>query len=169
MVPTVPPVNTAVETRRPMPTHDLADELAALPHLSTGELLARYAELFGQPARTRDKAFLVRKVDRLSRSLLEFARIMEVLDKRNVSFVSVTQQFNTTHSMGRLTLNVLLSFAQFERRDHRRADPGQDHGPAPAREVDRRRAGARVRRGPLRPEPEAGRQGGGGGAGSPDL
>ena len=58
---------------------------------------------------------VVYKVDRLSRSLLDFARIMETFDKRGVSFVSVTQQFNTTHSMGRLTLNILLSFAQFER------------------------------------------------------
>jgi len=57
----------------------------------------------------------VYKVDRLSRSLLDFARIMEVFDKRGVSFVSVTQQFNTTSPMGRLTLNILLSFAQFER------------------------------------------------------
>ncbi len=58
---------------------------------------------------------VVYKVDRLSRSLMDFARIMQVFDGRNVSFVSVTQQFNTTHSMGRLTLNILLSFAQFER------------------------------------------------------
>lgn len=58
---------------------------------------------------------VVYKVDRLSRSLLDFARIMETLDRHEVSFVSVTQQFNTTHSMGRLTLNILLSFAQFER------------------------------------------------------
>src|SRR5690606_16321553 len=58
---------------------------------------------------------VVYKVDRLGRSLLDFARIMESFEKRNVSFVSVTQQFNTTHSMGRLTLNILLSFAQFER------------------------------------------------------
>jgi site-specific DNA recombinase len=58
---------------------------------------------------------VVYKVDRLSRSLLDFARIMEVFDRKKVSFVSVTQQFNTTHSMGRLTLNILLSFAQFER------------------------------------------------------
>src|SRR5207302_9090862 len=53
--------------------------------------------------------------DRLSRSLLDFSRIMQVFDSKGVSFVSVTQQFNTTHSMGRLTLNILLSFAQFER------------------------------------------------------
>ena len=58
---------------------------------------------------------VVYKVDRLSRSLLDFSRIMEVLDKQGATFVSVTQQFNTTSSMGRLTLNVLLSFAQFER------------------------------------------------------
>ena len=58
---------------------------------------------------------MVYKVDRLSRSLMDFARIMEMLERHNVSFVSVTQQFNTTHSMGRLTLNILLSFAQFER------------------------------------------------------
>ena len=58
---------------------------------------------------------VVYKVDRLSRSLMDFARIMGTFESRNVSFVSVTQQFNTTHSMGRLTLNILLSFAQFER------------------------------------------------------
>ena len=58
---------------------------------------------------------MVYKVDRLTRSLLDFARIMEVLDKHGVNFVSVTQQFNTTGSLGRLTLNILLSFAQFER------------------------------------------------------
>jgi site-specific DNA recombinase len=55
------------------------------------------------------------KVDRLSRSLLDFARLMETFDKHRVAFVSVTQQFNTATSMGRLVLNVLLSFAQFER------------------------------------------------------
>jgi len=58
---------------------------------------------------------VVYKVDRLSRSLMDFARIMAAFDKHQVSFVSVTQAFNTTHSMGRLTLNILLSFAQFER------------------------------------------------------
>src|SRR5213080_3261035 len=55
------------------------------------------------------------KVDRLTRSLADFAKIVEIFDAKGVSFVSVTQQFNTTTSMGRLTLNVLLSFAQFER------------------------------------------------------
>ncbi|MEM7398342.1 MAG: recombinase family protein, partial [Pseudomonadota bacterium] len=58
---------------------------------------------------------VVYKIDRLTRSLLDFAKIVEIFDGRSVSFVSVTQAFNTTTSMGRLTLNVLLSFAQFER------------------------------------------------------
>src|SRR3954469_24869254 len=58
---------------------------------------------------------VVYKVDRLTRSLADFAKLVELFDKHEVSFVSVTQQFNTTTSMGRLTLNVLLSFAQFER------------------------------------------------------
>ena len=58
---------------------------------------------------------VVYKVDRLSRSLLDFARLMETFDKHRIAFVSVTQQFNTASSMGRLVLNVLLSFAQFER------------------------------------------------------
>jgi site-specific DNA recombinase len=58
---------------------------------------------------------VVYKVDRLTRSLSDFAKIVEIFDQHGVSFVSVTQQFNTTSSMGRLTLNILLSFAQFER------------------------------------------------------
>jgi len=58
---------------------------------------------------------VVYKVDRLSRSLLDFARLMDQFEQRKVSFVSVTQQFNTITSLGRLTLNILLSFAQFER------------------------------------------------------
>ncbi len=58
---------------------------------------------------------VVYKVDRLTRSLADFAKIVDVLDACEASFVSVTQQFNTTTSMGRLTLNMLLSFAQFER------------------------------------------------------
>ncbi len=60
-------------------------------------------------------AVVVYKVDRLTRSLIDFAKIVEVFDAQGASFVSVTQAFNTTTSMGRLTLNVLLSFAQFER------------------------------------------------------
>ena len=58
---------------------------------------------------------VVYKVDRLTRSLADFAKLVELFDAQDVSFVSVTQSFNTTSSMGRLTLNVLLSFAQFER------------------------------------------------------
>lgn len=58
---------------------------------------------------------VVYKVDRLTRSLADFAKLVEIFDRRGVSFVSITQQFNTTTSMGRLTLNILLSFAQFER------------------------------------------------------
>jgi site-specific DNA recombinase len=58
---------------------------------------------------------VVYKIDRLSRALMDFARLVEVFDRNSVTFVSVTQSFNTTTSMGRLTLNVLLSFAQFER------------------------------------------------------
>jgi len=63
----------------------------------------------------RIDVIVVYKVDRLSRSLGDFARIVELFERHTVSFVSVTQQFNTTTSMGRLTLNILLSFAQFER------------------------------------------------------
>ena len=62
-----------------------------------------------------DIIVVVYKIDRLTRSLADFAKLTEVLDKQRVSFVAVTQQFNTSTSMGRLTLNVLLSFAQFER------------------------------------------------------
>ena len=58
---------------------------------------------------------VVYKIDRLSRSLADFAKLVELFDEKKVTFVSVTQSFNTTTSMGRLTLNILLSFAQFER------------------------------------------------------
>ena len=63
----------------------------------------------------RVNVIVVYKIDRLTRSLADFAKLVEAFDKRAISFVAVTQQFNTTTSMGRLTLNVLLSFAQFER------------------------------------------------------
>src|SRR6201999_873396 len=63
----------------------------------------------------KDDVIVVYKVGRLTRSLADFAKLVELFDAHEVSFVSVTQQFNTTTSMGRLTLNVLLSFAQFER------------------------------------------------------
>src|ERR687891_1553373 len=58
---------------------------------------------------------VVYKIDRLSRSLMDFSKLVEAFDRSGVTFVSVTQSFNTTTSMGRLTLNILLSFAQFER------------------------------------------------------
>jgi site-specific DNA recombinase len=63
----------------------------------------------------RVDVIVVYKIDRLSRSLMDFAKLVEVFDRKGVTFVSITQSFNTTTSMGRLTLNVLLSFAQFER------------------------------------------------------
>ena len=66
-------------------------------------------------SRGKVNVVVVYKVDRLTRALADFAKIVEIFDQQNASFVSVTQQFNTTTSMGRLTLNVLLSFAQFER------------------------------------------------------
>lgn len=72
-------------------------------------------ELFDDIENGRIDIVVVYKVDRLSRSLMDFAKIIELFEKHNVSFVSVTQHFNTKDSMGRLTLNILLSFAQFER------------------------------------------------------
>lgn len=72
-------------------------------------------QLMDDVASGRIDIIVVYKVDRLTRSLADFAKIIEILDAKGASFVSVTQQFNTTTSMGRLTLNVLLSFAQFER------------------------------------------------------
>jgi site-specific DNA recombinase len=71
--------------------------------------------LLAQIAAGKVDVIVVYKVDRLTRALSDFAKIVDVLDARGASFVSVTQSFNTTTSMGRLTLNVLLSFAQFER------------------------------------------------------
>src|SRR6478672_2407515 len=71
--------------------------------------------LLADVAARRVDTIVVYKIDRLTRSLADFAKIVEILDAAGASFVSVTQAFNTTTSMGRLTLNVLLSFAQFER------------------------------------------------------
>ena len=83
----------------------------------TGGNLDRPAlqRLLGDIDQSRIDCVLVYKVDRLSRSLLDFARLMEVFERHQVSLVSVTQPLNTTASLGRLTLNILLSFAQFER------------------------------------------------------
>jgi site-specific DNA recombinase len=72
-------------------------------------------KLLAEVAAKRIRIIVVYKVDRLTRSLADFAKLVELFDANDVSFVSVTQSFNTTSSMGRLTLNVLLSFAQFER------------------------------------------------------
>ncbi len=72
-------------------------------------------KLLADIAARRVRIVVVYKVDRLTRSLADFAKLVEQFDAQEVSFVSVTQQFNTTSSMGRLTLNVLLSFAHFER------------------------------------------------------
>ena len=72
-------------------------------------------QLLADIAAEKVDCVVVYKVDRLSRSLMDFSKIMDQFEKHNVSFVSVTQQFNTTSSMGRLTLHILLSFAQFER------------------------------------------------------
>ncbi len=83
----------------------------------SGATLERPAlqRLLGDVKVGRIDTIVVYKVDRLTRTLSDFARLVEIFDRKDVSFVSVTQQFNTTTSMGRLTLNVLLSFAQFER------------------------------------------------------
>jgi site-specific DNA recombinase len=72
-------------------------------------------ELLAQVRAGQIDIIVVYKVDRLTRSLADFPKLVELFDQHSVSFVSVTQSFNTTSSMGRLTLNVLLSFAQFER------------------------------------------------------
>jgi DNA invertase Pin-like site-specific DNA recombinase len=71
--------------------------------------------LLGDIAAGKVDTVVVYKVDRLTRSLTDFAKLVDLFDRHGVSFVSVTQAFNTTSSMGRFTLNVLLSFAQFER------------------------------------------------------
>src|SRR5260370_15471275 len=83
----------------------------------TGGNLERPAlqTLLGDIQQGKIGCVLVYKVDRLSRSLLDFARLMEIFERHQVNLVSVTQPFDTTTSLGRLTLNILLSFAQFER------------------------------------------------------
>jgi|SRR5208283_4131574 len=83
----------------------------------SGGTMARPAlqQLLEDIRQKRVDVIVVYKVDRLTRSLADFAKMVEAVDQHSASFVAVTQQFNTTTSMGRLTLNVLLSFAQFER------------------------------------------------------
>ena len=74
-----------------------------------------FKELLEDIKNNKIDSVVVYKVDRLTRSLMDFSKIIEIFDQHNASFVSITQHFNTTTSMGRLTLNILLSFAQFER------------------------------------------------------
>jgi len=88
---------------------------------------------------------VVYKVDRLTRSLSDFAKIVDIFDARRVSFVSVTQQFNTVTSMGRLTLNMLLSFAQFEREVTSERIRDKIAGSRKKRHVDGRATAARLR------------------------
>jgi DNA invertase Pin-like site-specific DNA recombinase len=95
---------------------------------------------------------VVYKIDRLSRSLADFAKLVEVFDRNGVTFVSVTQSFNTTTSMGRLTLNILLSFAPIRTRGDGRADPRQGRRQSEEGDVDGRGAALRI----PRREPEAG-------------
>ena len=95
-------------------------------------------KLLDDIAAKRVDTVVVYKVDRLTRCLADFAKIVEQFDKQGISFVSVTQQFNTTTSMGRLTLNVLLSFAQFEREGNRGTYPRQDRRVEAQRHVDGR-------------------------------
>ena len=108
---------------------------------------------------------VVYKVDRLSRSLLDFARILEIFETHGVAFVSVTQQFNTATSMGRLMLNVLLVLRPVRTGDDQRADPRQDRRHPPQGEMVGRDAGAGLQR---RRYETGGRQGRGR-AGAADL
>jgi DNA invertase Pin-like site-specific DNA recombinase len=87
---------------------------------------------------------VVYKVDRLTRSLADFAKMVEVFDAHGVSFVAVTQQFNTTSSMGRLTLNILLSFCPVRARGHGRAHPRQDRRVQAQGPMDGRRYAAGI-------------------------
>ena len=116
---------------RSTPNERLARPSSRASAMKAGMALPRIMTMAGYSGGTMDRPALQRllgdigagkvdvvvvyKIDRLTRSLFDFAKIVEAFDAKGVSFVSVTQQFNTTTSMGRLTLNVLLSFAQFER------------------------------------------------------
>ena len=112
---------------------NILNEYTAFEEMSVKDLLHVWPRYFDTPPKNRsNKKYLVseliyrlqeliyggltkKTIDRLSRSLADFAKMVEIFDKHNTSFVSVTQHFNTKDSMGRLTLNILLSFAQFER------------------------------------------------------
>lgn len=95
----------------------MTDDLVCISPIDGSEVVRRPAlqKLIADIEVGHIQIVVVYKVDRLTRSLADFARLVDIFDKHGVSFVSVTQQFNTTSSMGRLTLNVLLSFAQYER------------------------------------------------------
>ncbi len=112
---------------------------------------------------------IVYKVDRLSRSLFDFAQTMRNFDANGVSFVSVTQQFNTTNSMGRLTLNILLSFAQFEREIISERISDKIAAQRQKGFVVRWTTSARLRRRSLFDEPQTGRQRTRSGDGARDL
>ncbi|HMG60199.1 MAG TPA: recombinase family protein, partial [Burkholderiales bacterium] len=100
--------------------------------------------LFADIAQHRVETVVVYKVDRLTRSLMDFAKIVELFDRHGVTFVAVTQQFNTTTSMGRLTLNILLVLRPVRTRGHRRARPRQDRSLQEEGDVDGRGHRARL-------------------------
>ena len=122
-------------------------------------------QLLADVAANRVNVIVVYKVDRLTRSLADFAKIVEILNAKGASFVSVTQQFNTTTSMGRLTLNILLSFAQFEREVTGGEDSGQDSGFEEKGHVDGRTGASGLRPG----RPQAGSKSERGGPGLENL
>jgi DNA invertase Pin-like site-specific DNA recombinase len=95
--------------------HKIIQKGLAFSHRQSATVSSLGQQLLADIRAHRINVIVVYKVDRLTRSLADFAKLVELFDAHGVSFVSVTQQFNTTTSMGRLTLNVLLSFAQFER------------------------------------------------------
>lgn len=94
--------------------------------------------LLADVAARRIDIIVAYKVDRLTRSLLDFAKLVEAFDAADTSFVSVTQSFNTTTSMGRLTLNMLLNLRAVRARGHRRAHPRRDRGVQDEGHVDGR-------------------------------
>lgn len=94
---------------------DYPGQKLGIAAVSAADAVTGLRQLLADVDAGRVDTVVVYKIDRLTRALSDFARIVELLDKADASFVSVTQSFNTTTSMGRLTLNVLLSFAQFER------------------------------------------------------
>ena len=104
------PVNKRLQRGRACPERGQSQEQPLGEQGLQGRL-----ERFDDVRARRIDVIVVYKVDRLTRSLADFAKLVELFDAHQVSFVAVTQAFNTTTSMGRLTLNVLLSFAQFER------------------------------------------------------